>query len=77
MAIEKMKPEQKDEFQIMFTKTLMEVGNIADPIAQGVALFRILSDIIDSIYNAGRVDGFAEGHREARRQLERKFGKLN
>ena len=76
-----MTKEEKDNYQVHFSKTLLEIGDIIDPIRQGVVLFRKLSEMIESIYQSGyasgRIDGFAEGHKEARRQLERKFGKLN
>lgn len=72
-----MKAEDKDKFQIEFHKALMDLGSISDPIVQGVALFSKLSNIIEDIYNAGKIQGFADGYAEANKVLERKLGKLN
>jgi hypothetical protein len=72
-----MKPELKDEFQVAFTKALMRLGEIKDPIVQGVALFRELSTIIDNIYDAGRIDGFNEAYKKAAQETEKKYSKRN
>lgn len=76
-----MTPEEKDEYQIIFTRMLMDLGGISDPITQGVQLYRKLSEIINAIYGkgqyAGRIEGFIEGYTEAQKQLEQELRKLN
>lgn len=72
-----MKTEDKNKYQVQFHKALLEIGNIADPVVQGIELFNKLAEIIEEIYGKGQRDGFTEGYAEAKKKLEQKFGKLN
>lgn len=72
-----MKPEEKDRLIAEWSNMLIKLGDIIDPLTQGLSMIREMGNLIDKIYNMGKVEGFEEGYKEAKRKLEQKFGKLN
>jgi hypothetical protein len=67
---------ERDKLLADLLKTLQKL-NSADPVMSGIIFFREVEAFIDKINEMGRLEGFNEGYKEAKRKLEREYGKLN
>lgn len=71
-----MNPTEKDkrigEFMMEFNK-ISEMPLVAQP----MGFLRIVGDFFEAIHNQARDDGFKEGFAECKRQIEKKYSKLN
>ena len=67
---------ERDKLLADLLKTLQKL-NSADPLMSEIRFFRAVEAFINKINEMGRLEGFNEGYKEAKRKLEREYGKLN
>jgi hypothetical protein len=70
---------EKNERDILIADLMRMLAGMdpTDPAMAGIKFFRDVEAFIDKVEQIGRMEGFTEGYKEARRKLEQEYGKLN
>ena len=70
---------EKNERDILIADLMRMLAGMdpTDPAMAGIKFFRDVEAFIDKVEQIGRMGGFTEGYKEARRKLEQEYGKLN
>jgi hypothetical protein len=71
-----MTAKEKDELIADLMRMLHSMDS-TDPAMAGIKFIRELEAFINKVAEIGRMEGFTEGYKEARRKLEQEYSKLN